>query len=66
MSNYTNTMGLNTPVQEKSRATSIKRIPTILVFIAPALLFYGFYNAFAIGKTIYFSFLDRNGVVSRG
>lgn len=66
MSDHTNAAGLDIPVQKKGRTISVKRILTILVFIAPTLFFYGFYNVFAIGKTIYFSFLDWNGIMSEG
>ncbi len=45
---------------------SLKRLLTILVFIAPTLLFYGVYNIYAIARTLYFSFLDWNGVTANG
>lgn len=58
MSDHTNAAGLDIPVRKRGGAISVKRILTILVFIAPTLFFYGFYNVLAVGKTIYFSFLD--------
>ena len=66
MSDNMETTGLSGPVQNKGKPVSARRVLTILVFIAPTLLFYGFYNVFAIAKTIYFSFLDWNGIMSSG
>ena len=51
---------------KKKKGFDIKRVLTILVFIAPTLFFYGIYNVYAIGKTIYFSFLDWNGIMAEG
>lgn len=45
---------------------SLKRALIVLLFISPALLFYGIYNVYAIGKTIYFSLLDWNGIQAKG
>ena len=50
MSDNMETTGLSGPVQNKGKPVSARRVLTILVFIAPTLLFYGFYNVFAIAK----------------
>ena len=44
MSDNMETTGLSGPVQNKGKPVSARRVLTILVFIAPTLLFYGFYN----------------------
>ena len=42
MSDNMETTGLSGPVQNNGKPVSARRVLTILVFIAPTLLFYGF------------------------
>lgn len=50
----------------KRKGLNVGRMLTILLFISPALIFYGIYNVYAISQTVFFSFLDWNGVASEG
>ena len=50
MSDNMETTGLSGPVQNKGKPVSARRVLTILVFIAPTLLFYGFIMCLPLPK----------------